>query len=81
MVGGDAHTRRRQRNTGANAGNGGLAPYPISPKKNIFQLDKINFYSIIYIFFTPYKGIAHVAQSVEHIVGNDVVTGSTPVVG
>ncbi len=27
------------------------------------------------------KGIAHVAQLVEHIVGNDEVTGSTPVVG
>ncbi len=34
------------------------------------------------MFFLDFKGkIAHVAQSVEHFVGNEVVTGSIPVVG
>gem|GEM_PF-3747032 len=59
------------------------------PEAPIYEIRKITkkvltlrdmFYTIFtYIFFcAPY---AHVAQTVEHIIGNDVVTGSIPVVG
>ncbi len=39
------------------------------------------FITIYNILYTKYEFIAHVAQEVEHILGKDEVTGSSPVVG